>query len=447
MSSSRDELKVGLTITVVLVLFVIVLVFIGQWNNFFTAKRNLLVRFDHRGGIQGLRVKDPVSVGGLNVGRVKKVWLKIDKIKSKSGRDIDNLFVYVDAEIPKNIKLRKDAKISIGTKFVGEGGSLEILDVGRKGKPVGSAYIFTGMPAPGIAQITDAVSQQLDENDPNSLISLIKNQLDPTKSDSLVAKVHNSLNDLNVISHDIRVQLDESQKVTLMAKIHHLVDNINVVTGMLRHDMDDKNADSSLAKIHLALDSMDAAMDSAKKILSNSQPKIASAVSHVEATAKRFDEKISVNISKELDRSDSASLIAQLHKSLGNIEAMTESGRELVAVNSDNIQAMIDNLSETALHLKATAKELRRHPWRLLYKPDQPEREYANLMESARAFSDAAGALDQANSKLSQMLKLHPNGIDPNDSQLIKIKESIKKTFCNFEKAQNKLWKLLKMKS
>ncbi len=453
MRGENNELKVGITVTVCLGLFIFVLIFIGQWSNIFAKTKELHVRFNHRYGVQGLRVKDPVRIGGVNIGRVKKIWLAMDKVK-KDGKEMSELYVHVLADIPADIVLHKDCKISIGTKFVGEGGTLDIIDAGSEDGGIGPDYVITGQSPAGLAQLAQSMSEQLDESNPSSLISQIKSQLDPKNSNSIVAKIHKSLDDLNVISMSVRNQLNEKQKASLLAKIHRAMDNINAATSAIRKEMNAGVSTSSLARIHKALDNLNSALKSTREMIEESKPKLVSTVGHIENTSKRIDEDISVKLAKEMDKNDKDSLLGKLHQalknaneSMENLKSMTQTGKELLFINRDNIQAMIDNLSEMASHLKATAKELRLNPWRLLYKPDQPEREYANLMETARAFSDAAANLERANTKLARLMKMHPKGVSPEDPELQKIRAQIKKTFCAFEQAQKKLWDLLKMKS
>jgi cob(I)alamin adenosyltransferase len=248
------------------------------------------------------------------------------------------------------------------------------------------------------------------------------------------------MDDLNAISAVVRTQLDEDQQASLLTKIQKTMDNINATTAALRGEMDKSDSAAAIVRIHQVLDNLNVSMASARKMLEISQPKIVSAVTHVENTARRIDEDISVKLAKELDKNDSGSLLAKLHGSLtsaqagmDNLKQLTQTGKEVLVLNRDNVQSVIDNFAETSAHLKATAKEVRRNPWRLLYKPDQQEREYANLLESARAFSDAAGALDQANTKMKMMASMNPQGIDPNDSQMRLIREQLQKAFCDFE--------------
>jgi ABC-type transporter Mla subunit MlaD len=423
MSSEHNELKVGITVTVVVILFVAVLVFIGRWDTLFARTKTLTVRFNHSAGIQNLRVKDPVRIGGVNVGRVQDIAFREIKEKVK-GITHDQLYVYVKAYIPSHVTLYKDVKISIGTKFVGEGATLDILDAGNGMSVLTPGQVVEGQAPAGFAELTSKISRELDDASPDSLLSQIKNQLDPKETSSLVFKIHKSMDDINAVTAQVRTQFDPNEKQAMLSKLNTTAETIN------------------------------ATMTVAKKLVEDASPKIVSAVSHVDNTAKRLDEDISVKIAQELDKDNNTTLLGKLHISLSaaqvgmeNIKQITTVGRDLFVLNQDNLQAMVDNFAETSAHLKGTAKELRRNPWRLLYTPEKNEVEYANLMESARAFSDAANSLDQANNKLSRLSSQSSGVINPEDPQVIKIREEVKKSFCQFEQAQKKLWELLKVKS
>ncbi|MFA5865249.1 MAG: hypothetical protein WC975_11250 [Phycisphaerae bacterium] len=423
MAGEHNEFKVGLTVTMVVIVFVAVLVFIGKWDTLFQSVKPLEVRFIHSTGIQSLRVKDPVRIGGMNVGRVEKTWLQMDQVMEQ-GKPSAELYVHVLAQIPSDVKIYTDSRITIGTKFVGEGGTLDIQNTGRKGKLVTPGEVIDGIAPGGFSELTDRLARELDEKNPDSLLSQIKKQLDVENANSLIAKIHKSMDDLNAVTTQVKGQLNEKEKASLLAKIQATMDNLKSVTA------------------------------SARKMIDDASPKISATVAHINNTAHRVDEDISVNLANELDKTDNGSLLFALHGSLAsaqagmdNLKMMTQTGKDVLVLNRDNLQAIIDNFAETSAHLKTTAKEVRRNPWRLLYTPNKPEAEYANLMESARAFSDAAGSLDQANSRLKQLTDLHPNTVGSNDPQMGKVREQIKKAVCQFEQAQKKLWEMLKLKS
>jgi len=446
MQRDHNEFKVGLTVAVVDVLVMAIVIFVGKWDVLFLRTRPLEVRFDHTHGIEGLRTDDPVRIGGVNVGRVREIRHEKDK---KTGK----LYVHVLCDIPERYDLYSDARITVVAKPLGEGGTLDVLDIGRKGRMLGEADVIDGLPPVGLGAVMRKLAREFEASDPTSLLGRIKHQLDPTGPTSLITKLHRSMDDLNAISAGIRRETNAEQEATILAKMHRIMNNLNSLTASLKGEFDREDKHAALARVYTALDNLNSSLTAARKMLDNADPKIDSMLTHVQATAQRLDEDISRPVADELDRTKDGSLLARIHTSVAaaqagmtNLKELTNTGREIVVINRANLQLTVDNFVQTSSHLKAVAKELRRSPWRLLHKPDRPEREYANLMSSARAFSDAASALDQANSKLTQILKLGPKRVAGDDPQLIQIREQIKQAFCQFEQAQEKLWKLLKLK-
>ena len=449
MAREHNELKVGLTVTIILILFIAVLMFVGQWDSWFAKTKNIHVRFNHTEGVQNLRDKDPIRVGGVNIGHVTRIWLQTDPVKA-GDKTTQELFVHVLGEIPENVVLYDDAQISVGAKIVGEGGTLEILNTGQTGNILTEDQVLNGVPPANFAEMAVRVSRELDAQNPQSLLAQIKTQLDTTNAASLIAKLHKTINDLNAISAVIRSQLNSEEQTSLLAKVQQTMDNINTLTAALKGELNKNDTDAAITRVHQVLDNLNVSMTAAKNMLETSQPKILATVTHIQNTAKRIDEDISLKLAQELNKNDPNSLLAKLHASLtsaqasmDNLKTLTQTGKDVLVLNRDNLQSVIDNFAETSAHLKATSKEVRRNPWRLLYKPDQPEREYANLLETARAFSDAAGALDQANAKLKTMASMNPQAFDTDDPQMRAMKEQLKKAFCEFELAQKKLWEIL----
>jgi len=173
-------------------------------------------------------------------------------------------------------------------------------------------------------------------------------------------------------------------------------------------------------------------------------------VDNVEAVAKRFNTEISTPLAEELRPDVEGTLLAKLHKSLesareamSNLDQMTAAGRDMLVLNREKVNLIVRNFQETSQHLKATSKELRRNPWRLLYKPDKPEREYQNLLDTARAFADAASYLDTASARLAALSEARPAGLPANDPQLLDIQKELRKAFEKFSAVEESLWEKL----
>jgi len=444
MRQERNELKIGITVAVVILLFLAVLGFVGNWDRMFTETQTITVRFEETGG---LRVGDPVSVRGVNVGQVTAIQHRQD---SQTGK----LAVLVQAQIPEHFTIHRDAAIGIGTAVLGEGGSLKITDTGDEGPRIDADVVIEGQPPAGMNQLLEKIARELDETQPDSLLAQLKGQLNPDNPQSIIAKIHHSLDDVNAISTSLRREMNPEEQAALMAKVHVTVDRINALTDVLRGELDRGDKEAALGRVYAALDKLNESLAATQAMIEENRPKIDRTLNHVETTAKRLDEEISAPLAEETNRENPNSLLAKLHESMSlaqtslqNVREISDTGQQFVSLNRDALQSTVDDFAETAAHLKATAKEIRQNPWRLLHKPEQEEVEYANLMAAARSFADAAGTLDRVNNKLTQLIKIAGETLEATDPQLQQIREQVNQAYCEFEEAQKKLWDLLKSRS
>ena len=101
---------------------------------------------------------------------------------------------------------------------------------------------------------------------------------------------------------------------------------------------------------------------------------------------------------------------------------------------------MIASLKTTGDNLKFASAEIRRSPWRLLYKPGPGEMANLNLYDSARQFADGAGQLNDAATALRDALK------DPSIDQasVQKLVDRLDKQFASFNEVEQQLWTQVK---
>jgi hypothetical protein len=125
---------------------------------------------------------------------------------------------------------------------------------------------------------------------------------------------------------------------------------------------------------------------------------------------------------------------------MANARAITAAGRAILAGNRGKIDAMVVNLKSMSDNLKFAAAEVRRSPWRLLYKPGADEMANLNLYDAARQFAEGANNVSDAAISLRDALQ------DPRtDSQsLQKLVNKLDDSFTGFQKVENDLWKQVK---
>ncbi len=93
-----------------------------------------------------------------------------------------------------------------------------------------------------------------------------------------------------------------------------------------------------------------------------------------------------------------------VEQTMANARDLTASARELLVANRGKLFAMVASLKTTGDNLKAASAEVRRSPWRLLYKPAPGEMANLNLYDSARQFAEGANALEDAATALRDSL-------------------------------------------
>ncbi|HNX26937.1 MAG TPA: hypothetical protein PKK48_05970 [Phycisphaerae bacterium] len=125
---------------------------------------------------------------------------------------------------------------------------------------------------------------------------------------------------------------------------------------------------------------------------------------------------------------------------MNNFAVITENLKQLVVTNSENINELIDNMVSVSANLNAASKEIRRNPWKLLYKPDDKTLKYTNIYDAARSFDDAATRLNIVATKLKALEQLDSE--DPQAKEKIKLmQEELQKTFEKFQGMEQVFWK------
>jgi len=126
--------------------------------------------------------------------------------------------------------------------------------------------------------------------------------------------------------------------------------------------------------------------------------------------------------------------------SMANFRTVSEKARDVVGGNKGKLDAMIASLKTTGDNLKYASSEVRRSPWRLLYKPGAGEVANLNLYDSTRQFAEGAGQLNDAAVALRDALK----DPDVDQAQVQKLVEKLDKSFAGFQDVEQQLWQQVK---
>ena len=331
--------------------------------------------------------------------------------------------------------LRSDAKAYAEQAAIGSG-KLVVINPGNPDKPPAGREHPILLEQGGIMGSLATMSRKLDA------------ELDPKNKEALLGKIHVMLDSLQQLAADaakvgaaLALETDARKAESLLAKVHSGMADLQALAAHLNMETDRLKQASLMAKIHQAADEIDKTAVDLAKIVTEGRPKIERSLTAVAETAEQI---------RDYTKKDIAEILLQLRqvgsdvlKVSKDMADVSSSIREVVMLNKDNLDEMIDNLTQVSVNLKAASSEIRRKPWRLLYTPDDKELHSQNIYDAAAAFSGGASQLDQAVTKLVALKKAHPEGLPANDPELAKIRKQLEETFSRFNKAEQALWKEL----
>lgn len=383
MNKNRNALLAGSFMLISIALIIGVVIAVRGWSMENHVTR--AVKFTLTDNISGLREGDDVRIGGHRVGVIKSI--KLEKTEEGTRQ------ILVKFTIPQSADIRRDAHIAIESSVTGLA-NLNIDNFGA-GSALGDKDVLIGSPSPLIAildaakqlapnlngAVTDLRQQTLPRV--NTTIDNIKTQIDPTatKYQALADRGSEALINIRDLFGDT--------KADFRTTIANLAESTTAIREKIRGILD--KVDNVMTKIGPSLDSAQAALEDIK------------------TTA-------------------------------ANVRDISASSRSILVTNRTKIDGIIGSLKVTGDNLKFATAEIRRSPWRLLYKPGAGEMSNLNIYDTARQFAEGANDLNDAASALRDSIK------DPGATQddLKKLIEKLDKSFAKFNEVETQLWKEVK---
>jgi phage shock protein A len=128
--------------------------------------------------------------------------------------------------------------------------------------------------------------------------------------------------------------------------------------------------------------------------------------------------------------------MADVQTTMANAKDLSAGAKSVVVGNKTKLDNMIASLKTAGDNLKAATAEIRRSPWRLLYKPAPNEMANLNLYDAARQFAEGASDLNDTAGALRDAIK--NNQTSP--EELKKLMDKLDQSFNNFKQVEDKLW-------
>lgn len=414
MTQDRDPFKAGLFVIAGLLLSLAVIVTIADFSKWTQQHQTIAVSFTLRDGLHGIRQGSVVSIGDQPVGFVASIGDHIE-----DGRIIGKT---ATLDIPKHYNIANDAIIDVVKPIFGTGSTLNITSVGH-----GQPYVYEQSPAIATSLASSAIAKHL------------INEMgigDQQRED-----LRQSITNIRDASGELRKTLP-----TLADKLNSIAAKIEPLAAKAGPAMEDASASLANVKdittqfraktpdwtkrVDTITQHTQETVTTARDLLKDKDKEIRASVDNVHAITANFREKTMAQVDQAVERGSSA--MENLRKSSLDLRGMIVGQRPV-------IERALANAELTTDQLKLAAVEVRRSPWRLMYKPDDKELETDNLYDAARSFALAASTLDAA----SESLKAVAADKD-NPEQVVRVLDHLKATFEQYEVAEKAFWDALK---
>ncbi len=442
----RNEVQAGLLALLAVAVLVGVILWMGGGDWFADEGQRVVFAAPLQAGPLGLEPGSRVKVNDAEVGKIVEIRFEPEARRT----------VYLAELTRGDLQVYADAQAEVIAPFIGN----PVVSLRSMGDPTAgladqedrAVGIRPGGAMGNLQIVSESIARELDAGAPQSLLGQVKAitarlesaarnveslselalaQVDPDRQESLLAGLHQSLDDVNALTAAIRDQADAEIEGSMLAGFLRAVDQLNVMMDRLAHETDPKARQTLLAKVHATLDDINA-------MTADARPRVRKILASAGKTAEMIEgytrEELG-SVMKEMRQiSNKALQIAQ------DFSAVSRNAKEIVETNRTNIDELLDNMTQLSANLKATGKEVRRSPWKLLYRPDEEERRSQDIYDAARSFAAGAEQLDQAIGKLKKLKEIYPEGIPEDHAGLKQIREHLQDVFRRFHKAEQALW-------
>ncbi len=404
MARQRDNLKAGIFVMVGTALAVAIVFALSDVGAYFEKQQTIKVSFTLPEGLHGLKVGSAVTLGDDPIGRVTNIQ---DVLKPGSDGNPRVTGILVLCRIPARIHLYQDAVVDAAEPLLGTDTRLNIESVGTAG-PYSAAAA--------------APDDRLSARPTVSLGATLEN------AGALTTDLRRELPHLTAKAQQV---LDEAQPV---------VEQLKATLADLKQAAADTRAMVAQARAHSgpwiehidrAAASADQSLASVDSLLKDKDPAIRQSIDNAKQITQSIRDKTLAEVTEALDRANHA---------LEDFQKTGEQVRGLVTGQRPILERAFANAELTTDQLKLASIEIRRSPWRLLYRPNKKELNSDNLYDAARSFALAASSLDSASKSLQAVAVAQPR----DQQQVDKMVDYLESLCQRFEQTEDAFWKALK---
>jgi ABC-type transporter Mla subunit MlaD len=410
----RNNVKTGVFVSVAIIVGTAVVMTIGEVWVLFEGMKSYSAEFAIADGVQNIKSGGEVRGGGVKLGRVTEV-------RPRHEEDGPFEVVHVDFDLHKDVELFDGAKVYVRAPVIGAGAWLEITDVGDSTTaPLPEGTVIEGSVSAG--QLESLLGADTAEN--------VKGFAD------FLGTVEQRYED------DVKPSLDNIQDATAEAKT--LVERVGKEDWpRWAEDVDKvtKWAADFTETIDKAAADAQHLLDEGNAMVDRNKDKVDETVEHVRAASENV-EAISVKARDETMK-QVEDLLGRGEEAMAEVQAAITRARDDYERWETDFSEALGSSNLAAQQLKFAMIEVRRSPWKVLYRPDASELEHEMLYESARSFALAVADVKAAAQSMQRVLDRHGDELAEDPELMQRVRDGLLDPLDRYEAAQQRLFDVL----
>lgn len=226
----RNEIAVGITFSVVLVLTIYLVVMLADWSSLFTPQQDITVRIPYKIGLKGLTKGSVINIGGVKVGTITKTAIQKT---SPDPTDNNDVYVFFTMKIPQQYQLKTDCVLLSQSSVLGGQVVLSIEDLGQQGEVINNGQTVDLLLADSVM---DALKREFNPDDPESFFArLAKDIFGITKRiQETMVKVDSALETAQTSIEEIRELVEDERVESIISNISETSINLKLTTQEIR---------------------------------------------------------------------------------------------------------------------------------------------------------------------------------------------------------------------
>lgn len=227
---TRNEVAVGVTVTIVLLLTIYIVVMLADWPGLFIPHQKITVRLPYKIGLRGLTKGSLINLGGFKIGQI--IDTGIEKLDPKS-TDSNDVYVFFTIKIPQQYHLRSDCVLISQSNMLGGQVVLAIEDLGTEGQLIKDGQTVDLLLAD---TIMEALKHEFDPDNPQGLFSQMKEDIPAITEQilNIIAKVDKALETAQSAIKNIEEYTSDERIDRIVGNLNEISINLKLTTQEVR---------------------------------------------------------------------------------------------------------------------------------------------------------------------------------------------------------------------